>query len=100
MRAKLVFFDNLYMYGQVNGAMTEETPFNSCSKKREVRAEIATALKDEWKAGALTAMIARAADFYGPETPNGLPTLRRWFREQADWKSLGSNPAAQRADGF
>lgn len=99
-RAKLVFFDNVYMYGQVNGAMTEETPFNSCSKKREVRAEIATAIKDEWKAGALTAMIARAADFYGPETPNGLPTLRQWLRERAGSKSLGSNPAAQRAHGF
>jgi NAD dependent epimerase/dehydratase family. len=74
-RAKLVFFDNVYMYGRVNGAMTEETPFNPCSKKGEVRAKIAIALIDEWKAGALTAMIARAADFYGPETPNGLPNV-------------------------
>jgi nucleoside-diphosphate-sugar epimerase len=74
-RAKLVFFDNVYMYGRVNGEMTEETPFNPCSKKGEVRAKIATALIDEWKAGALTAMIARAADFYGPETPNGLPNV-------------------------
>jgi len=73
--AKLVFFDNVYMYGKVNGGMTEETPFNPCSKKGEVRAKIATALIDEWKAGALTAMIARAADFYGPETPNGLPNV-------------------------
>jgi hypothetical protein len=80
--------------------MTEETPFDSCGKKREVRAEIATAIKDEWKAGALTAMIARAADFYGPETPNGLLTLRQWLRERAGSKSLGSNPVAQRAHGF
>jgi nucleoside-diphosphate-sugar epimerase len=55
--------------------MTEETPFNPCSKKGEVRAKIATSLINEWKAGALTAMIARAADFYGPETPNGLPNV-------------------------
>ena len=73
--AKLIFFDNVYMYGKVSGTMTEETPFNPCSKKGEVRAKIATALMDEWKAGALTAMIARAADFYGPETPNGLPNV-------------------------
>jgi nucleoside-diphosphate-sugar epimerase len=73
--AKLIFFDNVYMYGKVSGLMTEHTPFNPCSKKGEVRAKIATSLMNEWKAGALTAMIARAADFYGPETPNGLPNL-------------------------
>jgi nucleoside-diphosphate-sugar epimerase len=55
--------------------MTEETPFNPCSKKGEVRAKIATSLINEWKDGGLTAMIARAADFYGPETPNGLPNV-------------------------
>ena len=73
--AKLVFFDNVYMYGRVSGPMTEETPFNPCSKKGEVRAKIATTLINEWKAGALTGMIARAADFYGPDTPNGVPNL-------------------------
>ncbi len=64
--AKLIFFDNVYMYGRVSGEMTEETPFNPCSKKGEVRAAIATQLLDEIKAGTITAMIARAADFYGP----------------------------------
>ena len=73
--AKLVFFDNVYMYGKLSGTMTEETPFKPCSKKGEVRAKIATSLKNEWKAGALTAMIGRAADFYRPETPNGLPNV-------------------------
>jgi hypothetical protein len=42
--ARLVFFDNVYMYGKVDGVMTEETPFNPCSKKGEIRAEIATSL--------------------------------------------------------
>jgi len=74
-QAKLIFFDNVYMYGKVSGPMTEETPFNPCSKKGEVRAKIATSLISEWKAGALTAMIARAADFYGPDTPNALPNV-------------------------
>jgi nucleoside-diphosphate-sugar epimerase len=72
---RLVFFDNVYMYGRVNGPMTEETPFNPCSKKGEIRAKVATALSDEWKSGALTAMIARAADFYGPGAMNGVPNL-------------------------
>lgn len=73
--ARLIFFDNVYMYGKVSGPMTEETPFNPCSKKGEVRAKIATSLINEWKAGALTAMIARAADFYGPNAKNGLPNV-------------------------
>jgi nucleoside-diphosphate-sugar epimerase len=65
-KAKLIFFDNVYMYGRVAGPMTEDTPFNPCSKKGEIRAEIAAALLREMKAGDLTAMIARSADFYGP----------------------------------
>ena len=73
--AKLLFFDNVYMYGRVNGPMTEETPFNPCSRKGEIRAKIATTLINEWKAGALTAMIARSADFYGPDTRNAVPNL-------------------------
>jgi nucleoside-diphosphate-sugar epimerase len=64
--AKLIFFDNVYMYGKVDGAMTEETPFRPVSKKGEVRAEIATMLLNEMKAGNIKALIARAADFYGP----------------------------------
>ncbi len=70
--AKLIFFDNVYMYGRVRGAMTEETRFNPCSKKGEIRAKVATALMNEWKAGSLTAMIARAADFYGPHAKTGM----------------------------
>ncbi len=65
--SKLVFFDNVYSYGQVNGTMTEETPFNPTSKKGEVRAKVATMLLDEVKAGNLQGMIVRAADFYGPD---------------------------------
>ena len=40
--SKLVFFDNVYSYGKVDGVMTEETPFNPISKKGEVRAQIAS----------------------------------------------------------
>jgi nucleoside-diphosphate-sugar epimerase len=73
--AKLVFFDNVYMYGRVDGPMTEETPYAPCSKKGEVRAKIATDLMDEVRAGALCGMIARAADFYGPDTRHGVPNV-------------------------
>jgi nucleoside-diphosphate-sugar epimerase len=63
---KLVFFDNVYAYGMVDGVMTEDTPYNPCSRKGEVRAKIATTLMDEVKRGELQGMIVRAADFYGP----------------------------------
>jgi len=64
--SKLVFFDNVYSYGLVKGAMTEQTPFNPNSKKGEVRAKIATKLLDEINAKNLDGMIVRGADFYGP----------------------------------
>ncbi len=73
--AKLVFFDNVYMYGRVDGPMTENTPFNPCSRKGEVRAKIAQTLLDEIKAGGITAMIARAADFYGPNARTGVANI-------------------------
>lgn len=73
--AKLLFFDNVYMYGRVNGAMTETTPYAPCSKKGQVRAGIATKLMNEVRAGNLTATIARSADFYGPATPNGIANI-------------------------
>lgn len=62
----LVYFDNVYAYGRVDGAMTEDTPYNPCSRKGEVRARIATMLMDEVARGRLRGMIVRAADFYGP----------------------------------
>lgn len=63
--AKLVFFDNVYAYGLVDGPMTEATPYNPCSKKGDVRAQIARLLHDRM-GRSLDAMIVRAADFYGP----------------------------------
>jgi len=73
--ARLIFFDNVYMYGRVAGRMTEDAPFNPCSRKCEVRAKVATTLMDEWKAGRLTAMIARSADFYGPKAKTGIANV-------------------------
>lgn len=65
--AKLVFFDNMYCYDPSHvGHLTEETPINPQSKKGKVRAQIAQMILDEVQSGKLTAMIVRAADFYGP----------------------------------
>lgn len=73
--ARLVFFDNVYMYGRVDGPMTEQTPYAPCSRKGEVRAQIATALMDAVRAGRLRAMIARSADFYGPPTDHAVANV-------------------------
>jgi nucleoside-diphosphate-sugar epimerase len=87
--AKLLFFDNVYMYGRVQGPMTEDTPFHPCSRKGEIRAQIATTLLNEIRAGSLIAMIARAPDFYGPTTPTGVSNVLvfdAWSKHQkASW---------------
>ncbi|MBL8388863.1 MAG: NAD-dependent epimerase/dehydratase family protein [Hydrogenophaga sp.] len=70
--ARLAFFDNVYAYGRVDGPMTEDTPFNPCSRKGEVRAAIATSLLDAMRRDGLRALIARSADFYGPGAGNSL----------------------------
>jgi nucleoside-diphosphate-sugar epimerase len=41
-QARLIFFDNVYMYGRVAGPMTEESPYAPVSQKGEIRARIAT----------------------------------------------------------
>ncbi len=66
--ARLIFFDNVYMYGRVSGGMTESTPYNPCSVKGKIRAEIDEMLLKEMNSGGIKAMIATSADFYGPRT--------------------------------
>lgn len=68
--ARVIFFDNVYMYGQVNAVMTEDTPYRPSSRKGEIRAGIAEKLMGEAMAGNVKATIARAADFYGAESMN------------------------------
>lgn len=66
-KARLVFFDNVYLY-DINAIphMTEDSEINPPSKKGAVRKQIAQMIMDEVKAGKLMALIARSADFYGP----------------------------------
>lgn len=71
--AKLVFFDNVYLYDEKSiGHMTESSPINPPSKKGRVRAAIAQQVMDNAGRGDLTAMIVRAADFYGPGISNSV----------------------------
>ncbi|MBI3135969.1 MAG: NAD-dependent epimerase/dehydratase family protein [Bacteroidetes bacterium] len=67
-KAKLVFFDNVYLYDPAGMShMTEESLVNPSSKKGAVRKQIAEMLMTAVKDGKLQGLIARSADFYGPE---------------------------------
>ena len=64
--AKLVFADNLYMYGPADGPMTEETPLRAEGKKGRIRIEMASAVLRAHVAGRLRTTIGRSSDYYGP----------------------------------
>lgn len=87
--SRFIFFDNVYMYGLVNGAMTENTPYKPVSVKGEIRAKVATQLMDEVAKGNITATILRGADFYGAETMNSFldsMVLSKYAKgEKAQW---------------
>jgi nucleoside-diphosphate-sugar epimerase len=72
--AKLVFIDNVYMYGLVDDVMTEETPMNPCSKKGDIRKAVAEKLLDAFRNRGLKGSILRCADFYGPDCEKSMIT--------------------------
>jgi nucleoside-diphosphate-sugar epimerase len=87
--AKLIFVDNVYMYGHVEGTMTETTPVNPSSEKGKIRAEIAALLLKAFEDKTISGCIARAADFYGPDCDkSGLNTTvfeRFAAKKSAQW---------------
>ncbi len=88
--AKLVFFDNVYMYDRnLMGNMIEETLIRPTSKKGEVRAQIASMLKKEMDAGTCNALIARSADFIGPANNMLVEVIYKNFAKgkKANWLS-------------
>lgn len=64
--ARLVYADNLYMYGPVAGEITERLPYAATGAKGRTRAELANRVLEAHKSGKLRATIGRAADFFGP----------------------------------
>jgi len=64
--ARLVFFDNLYMYGPQNAPMTEATPLADYGVKPAVRAAITRVWMAASQAGRVKVAAVRAPDFYGP----------------------------------
>ncbi len=69
---KLIFFDNVYMLGKVKGPMTEATPNHPVSAKGVIREKLANQVMEEVEKGNLNAVIARSADFYGPNCKTSL----------------------------
>lgn len=66
--AKLVFFDNVYMYdSSAIPHMVETSPINAPSKKGMIRQRIHEMIMKEVENNSLNALIARSADFYGPD---------------------------------
>ncbi|MFP4470315.1 MAG: NAD(P)H-binding protein [Bacteroidales bacterium] len=86
--ARLVFFDNVYMYDpDYMGNMTEDTPYRPVSKKGEIRKEVAETIMKAVDEGMMTALIARSADFLAPTNSIPVETIYKNYRKgkAADW---------------
>ena len=70
--ANLVYGDNLYMYGQVNGPIKEDLPNNARGPKGKIRGEMADKLMQAHNEGKVKVAIGRASDFFGPRVLNSI----------------------------
>ncbi|MFE4974313.1 NAD-dependent epimerase/dehydratase family protein [Kitasatospora sp. NPDC056651] len=69
--AVLVMLGNLYGYGPVTGAMTEDLPLTATGPKGRVRAAAWERARELHEAGRIRAVEVRAADFFGPGVTDG-----------------------------
>jgi nucleoside-diphosphate-sugar epimerase len=71
-QSKLIFLDNIYMYGPVplSVPFDESHPRSPSSQKGKVRKLISEMVLQANKQGRIKAIIARSADFYGPNVTN------------------------------
>jgi len=67
--ARLVFFDNLYMYGPQTAPLSETTPLEPYGVKPAARVEATRIWMAASEAGRLKVAALRAPDFYGPGAP-------------------------------
>jgi nucleoside-diphosphate-sugar epimerase len=66
--ARLIFIDNLYMYGPQAEPLRENMPMAAKGRKGRVRA----AITRQWQASKVEVAALRAPDFYGPGVGNSL----------------------------
>lgn len=64
--AKLVFADNLYAYGPVDGPLREDLPAVAGGRKGRTRVQMAAGLLAAHRNGQARVVIGRASDYYGP----------------------------------
>ncbi len=75
-QTKLVFLDNVYAYAPDEiPHMTEESHIAPVTKKGKVRAQLLKMIFDSISKNGLIALIARSADFYGPNVKTGFLNL-------------------------
>lgn len=68
--AKLVYHDNVDMYGQTGSPYTEDSPVAATTRKGKLRAEMADEVLAAHQEGNPKAVIGRSADMYGPGALN------------------------------
>ncbi len=82
--ARLVYADDTWMYGRVDGPMTEDLPWRPVSAKGVLRAWIAERMLHAAAAGRLQVSVVRAGELYGPGVRSVIagnvfrPALRGW----------------------
>ncbi|EFM09642.1 KR domain protein [Paenibacillus curdlanolyticus YK9] len=84
--AKLVFADNLYMYGKTDGVLKETLPHRAEGPKGVTRAAMASRLMQAHQEGKVRVAIGRASDFYGPGA------LQSWLGERVFKFALQGKP--------
>jgi nucleoside-diphosphate-sugar epimerase len=68
--AKLVFADNLYAYGPVDGPLREDLPPTASGPKGRTRVEVAAEMLAAHQEGMVRVTVGRASDYYGPGGTN------------------------------
>jgi len=71
-KAKLVYFDNTYMYDQSSKTQTEESAFKPSGKKGFAKSIAAKLLLEAIEKNTIEASICRAPEFYGPGKTKGI----------------------------
>ena len=90
--AKLVFVDNVYAYAPDEiPHMTEGSRIVPETKKGKLRAQLLKMIFDSISKNGLTALVARSADFYGPNVKTGflnISVIDKFKKNQkAYWQS-------------
>lgn len=70
--AKVVYGDNVYMYGQVSELIKPDLPYLAIGHKGVVRANIAHELMQAHHLGRIQSTIGRSSDFFGPRVLNSM----------------------------